>query len=237
MKDRLYVGIDNGKNGAIALIDSKRNILELFKYDISDTTLLYKKLKEFLENYEIFAFLEAPIVVYGLSHQTSPFETIGRHKMTMEILKIPYRIGSPAAFGDNWKKIIGLYEDAKTASLKTNKDIVALNKQAKAIVAKAELLGYDEKSLKSDKIAYMSKELAELAEEYRTLKKKVASLKGEKKHNVKNTSIEKCLELFPEAEKLIKKSERAKLHKYDDDMAEALLLAECARVLDENLEK
>lgn len=235
MKNKLFIGIDNGKQGAIALIDIERNIIDAFKYDETNTLLLYEKIKPYTEEYDIHAFVESPIVVYGLAHQTSPFETIGRHKMTLEILNIPYRMGSPAANDpNNWKKIIGIYDEAKVAATKNTKDISNLNKRAREIRIRAELLGYGEKNLLSDKIAYMDKELEPLATEFRDLKKQVAKLKGIKKENVKNTSVEACLEFFPESAQYIEKKSKTSRElkkKYDDDIAEALLLAECGRTL------
>lgn len=233
--EKRFIGIDNGKNGAIAIIDIDRNIIDVFKYDELDPLLLYNKLKEYVGHYELYAFVENPIVVYGLAHQTAPFETIGRHKMTLEILKIPYRLGTPLANDScNWKRIIGIYEEADEAAHRNTKDISALNKEAREIKVKAELLGYGEKELKSDKIAYMSKDLAELASRYRELKKKVDKLKGEKKKNVKDTSIEACLRFFPESKEYIEKKSKTSRElkkKYDDDLAEAILLAECGRTL------
>lgn len=234
-KEHLFVGIDNGKHGAVAIINMERHILDAFKYDELNTLLLYEKLKPYTEEYELHAFVESPIVVYGLAHQTSPFETIGRHKMTLEILKIPYKMGSPASNDpNNWKKIIGIYDEAKAAATKNTKDISTFNKRAREIKIRAELMGYGEKNLTSDKIAYMNKDFAALATEYREIKKRVAKLKGDKKENVKTTSIDACLEFFPEAEIYIKKqakTTRALKKKYDDDIAEALLLAECGRTL------
>ena len=233
--EKRFIGIDNGKNGAIAIIDVDRNIIDVFKYDETNTLLLYEKLKEYTGKYELYAFVESPIVVYGLAHQTAPFETIGRHKMTLEILKIPYRMGTPLANDPyNWKRIINIYDEANEAAHKNTKEISALNKKAREIKVKAELLGYGERELKSAKIAYMPKELAELATEYRDLKKKVDKLKGEKKKDVKNTSVEACLRFFPESKEYIEKkskTSRALKKKYDDDLAEAILLAECGRTL------
>lgn len=235
MKDKLFVGIDNGKHGAIAIIDVERNIIDAFKYDEMNPVLLYQKLKPYVENYELRAFVEKPIVVYGLAHQTTPFETIGRHKMTLEILGIPYKMGNPASNAiDNWKRIIGLFDDAKAAATQNTKDISALNKRAREIRVRAELLGYSERDLLSDKIAYMDKQLAELATELRNIKKQTAKLRGDKKSAVKNTSVDACLKFFPESNKYIEiqpKTKRAVKKKYDDDIAEALLLAECGRTL------
>ena len=234
-REKLFIGIDNGKHGATAVIDIDRNILKTFKYEEGNTLKLYEELKEYSENYKLYAFIEKPIVVYGLAHQTAPFETIGRHKMTLEILKIPYRIGDPAATSPtNWKRIIGLFETAKDASRENSKEISALNKQARQIVAQAELLGLSEDHLKADKIAYMQPEIAKLANDYRNLKKKVAKLRGEKKASVKQTSVDACLRIFPESNAYIEKfgkSGKALKNKYDDDIAEAILLAECGRTL------
>ena len=174
MKNNLFIGIDNGKHGAIALIDLEKNILDAFKYDEFNTTLFYDKLKEYESEYNMYAFIEKPIVVYGLAHQTAPFETIGRHKMTLEILKIPYKMGDPAATSaSNWKKIIGLFDSAKSAAYGNSKEIAALNKKAKEIKTEAEVMGYDEENLLKDKTAYMSKELEAYALEYREIKKKI----------------------------------------------------------------
>lgn len=228
----LFVGIDNGKHGAIAIIDEDKNILDVFKYDSTDTTKFFNLLIEYRKEHRIYAFIEKPIVVYGLAHQTSPFETIGRHKMTLEILKIPYEVGDPAATSpNNWKKIIGLFDDAKAASKANTKEISALNKKAKELKEKAEDIevGGSEKIVK-DKIAYMDPELAKIAEEFRSIKKQIGSLRKDKKHSVKQTSVEACLKMFPDSEKYILKSGRATKNKYDDDIAEAILLAECGRV-------
>ena len=234
MKEKRFIGIDNGKHGAIAIIDIERNIIDAFKYEESNTLLLYEKLKPYCnDNYELFAFLENPIIVYGLAHQSAPFEIIGRHKMTLEILGIPYRIGNPRANDpDNWKRIIGIFDNAKIAAHKNTKEISAFNKKIREIKVQAELLGYGEHELRSDKIAYMDKNLVNLALEYRELKKKVSKLKDEKKKGVKETSIEACLQIFPDASQFIElKSKRSTKKKYDDDIAEAILLAECGRTL------
>lgn len=231
-KESLFIGIDNGKHGATAIIDIDRNILKTFKYEEGNTLKLYNELKDYIEDYNLYAFVEKPIVVYGLAHQTAPFETIGRHKMTLEILKIPYKVGDPAATSStNWKKIIGLFETAKDASRENSKEISALNKEAKNLVYQAEELGLSEDHLKADKIAYMEPKIAGIANRYREIKKKVAKLRGDKKSSVKQTSIDACLKLFPEAINHIEKSKRAVKNKYDDDIAEAILLAECGRTL------
>lgn len=209
----------------------ERNILDAFKYDDEKTTLLYEKLAPYKEHYDLYAFVEAPIVVYGLSHQTAPFETVGRHKMTLEILEIPYKMGDPSATSKvNWKKIIGLYDSAKDASHKNSKDLSALTKEAKSIRTKAELMGYDEKSLLSNKVTYMDEELASMAERYKEIKRESAKFRKEKKADVKQVSVDACLKLFPKSRKyLVKKSARAT--KMDDDLAESFLLAECGRTL------
>jgi hypothetical protein len=231
-KKRLFIGIDNGKQGATAIIDENQHIVEVFKYDEKVTTKLYDRLRSYTEEYELCAFVEKPIVVYGLAHQTSPFETIGRHKMTLEILNIPYRLGDPAATSStNWKKIIGLFEDAKSASTKNTKKISDFNKKAREIKVQAELLGYSVEDLKSGKIAYMEDRMAELSTRYREIQKEIGKLKKEKKHDVKQTSVDACLQRFPESIQYIEKSGRAIKNKYDDDMAEAILLAECGRTL------
>jgi hypothetical protein len=77
----------------------------------------------------------------------------------------------------------------------------------------------------------MDKTCEKLAIEYRTLKKAIAKLRKDKKSDVKQTSVDACLKLFPEAIKHIEKSGRATKNKYDDDIAEAILLAECGRTL------
>lgn len=232
MRNKLFIGIDNGKHGAIALINLEGDILDAFKYNELEPTLLYDKLSANTDKYDMYAFVEKPIVVYGLAHQTAPFETVGRHKMTLEILGIPYRMGDPAATSaSNWKKIINLYKDAKDAAYGNSKEISALNKEAKKLVVQAEMLESDEQDLAKGKLAYMNKELEEIALKYREIKKQVAKLKKTKKSDVKQVSIDACLELFPDAEKYILKSGRSKVKKYDDDIAEALLLAECGRTL------
>ena len=86
MRNKLFIGIDNGKHGAIALINLEGDILDAFKYNELEPTLLYDKLSVNIDKYDMYAFVEKPIVVYGLAHQTAPFETVGRHKMTLEIL-------------------------------------------------------------------------------------------------------------------------------------------------------
>lgn len=230
MKNKAFIGIDNGKHGAISIIDLEKNILDCFKYDETNTLIFYHKLKDLTEHYELRAFVEKPIVVYGLAHQTAPFETVGRHKMMLEILGIPYQMGDPLATSRfNWKKIIGLYEKAKDASTKNSSEVAAANKRLRELKVQAELMGSSADNLAHDKIAYMNEDMAKMATEFRELKKKVSSLKGAKKKSVKQTSVDACLELFSDSEKFIKKS--GKTLKYDDDMAEAILLAECGRTL------
>ena len=231
-KKVLFVGIDNGKQGATSIIDEDKNIIDVLKYDANEPLCVYNFLRRYCtEDYELKAFVEKPIVVYGLAHQTSPFETIGRHKMTLEILNIPYMLGDPLQNSpNNWKKIIGLFEEARSAATKNTKEISAINKRIKTIKIDAEFLGFSELQLKNDKLAYMSENLRVLAEEYRELKKEIAKLKKDKKQDVKQTSVQACLSLFKGSENFIQKSSRGKI-KYDDDIAESILLAECGRTL------
>lgn len=229
----LFIGIDNGKQGAVAIIDEDKNILNVLKYDEKDPLCFYTFIKQYCDDStEIRAFIEKPIVVYGLAHQTSPFETIGRHKMALEILGIPYMIGDPlSGSASNWKRIIGLFEKANSAAKENTKEISAINKRVRELKIQAEFLGFSERELKEEKLAYMNKNIVGLAEEYRTLKKEISKLKRDKKQNVKQTSVDACLSMFKDAEKFISKSSKSSKTKYDDDIAEALLLAECGRTL------
>ena len=215
MKRKLFLGIDNGKNGAMAIIDIERNIDKVFKYNVEKPTLLYEELSKYdFSKTEFYAFVEKPIVVYGLAHQTAPFETIGRHKMTLEILKIPYRMGDPAATSkENWKKILDLQEDAKVASRKNTKVVSELNKERKNIELKAQEFGLDRSDLAKSKTAYLDPEAAKLALQWRENRKKLDACKREKKSDVKDVSINACLKLFPSALELIAKP-RAKTKKF-----------------------
>lgn len=226
---KLFIGIDNGNAGATAVIDENRKILAVFKYDPSDRLCFYHKLKPYREKYEsIFAFIEEPIVVYGLAHQTAPFETIGRHKMMLEILDIPYKTGSPRETApDNWKKHLNLLEEAKSISKADKTRLSELTKELKSIEARALAHKYKVSSKAKE---YICPEEQKLREEYKQCKSEINAIKSARKTNIKQLSVTTCLRLFPEAEKYLKK-EKAKKYIWDDDMAEALLLAECGRIV------
>lgn len=225
-----YIGIDNGKNGAMAIVEFAKNrkIVDVLKYDSENPLVFYNALKEY-DPAKCFAYLEEPIVVYGLAHQTAPYETIGRHKMTLEILGISYTVGSPRMTSkENWKNILGLKGKADQASKAAAEELSMLNKKLKTVVAEAEKSGYSKAQLKSSKKEYMPEKLKIYKEEYKTIQKEIGKNKSERKARVKQVSLDYCLEIYPDSLKFLEKSRSSKL---DDDIAEALLLAECGRIV------
>lgn len=229
MKTNLFIGIDNGKAGATAIIDENRSIVDVFKYDPKDTMYFYKKLKPYVEQADsLFAYIEEPIVVYGLAHQTAPFETIGRHKMMLEILGISYACGSPRETSpNNWKKHLNLLDAAKEISKADKARLSELRAQKKSLEAQALSKGY---KLKSRTKEYLGEAEKNFQLEYKLCTSEMDKIKKGRKTGIKQLSVDTCLTLFPDAGKYIKKV-TSRSESWDDDMAEALLLAECGRIL------
>lgn len=231
---RYYVGIDNGKHGAIAVITDKRKIVEVFKYDVKNVLLPYERLMKYKISH---AFIEMPIVVHGLAHQTAPFETIGRHKKTLDILRIPYTEGSPLSTAkDNWKYQLGLKAGMKIEEEKQKEGLRAIRTELKELEALIVSSGYTVKNIKASKKTFRCEAEQSMHVKYKALKKAEGSHKDARKDGVKALSIELCLKLFPEALEHIQKpvTKRNPEIRYDDDIAEALLLAECGRRINEN---
>jgi hypothetical protein len=94
MKDEYYIGIDNGSEGAISVINSNMKIIDVLKYPREKL----KKLQDFLKPYNknSFAVLERPFLG-GKKHKGNEvtYEIFGTHKMNLQSLDIPFILAEP----------------------------------------------------------------------------------------------------------------------------------------------
>lgn len=116
-----FIGIDNGCNGAISVIDDKLNIIKVMKYprcnllSMRDFLLPYRQ----TANKTCFAALERPFLSYN-KHKGNEitYEVFGTHKMNLECLKIPYELAEPRIKMKNcWRKEFN-FISTQTADIK-----------------------------------------------------------------------------------------------------------------------
>lgn len=110
--NRLYIGIDPGKNGGIAYIDTKDNISGTEPY--SDKALI--DLCDFSRNDNVICCLEkvGAMPGQGVVSMFNFGQSVGYIKGVLEALRIPYQEITP----QKWKKEFGLTSDkAKSAEV------------------------------------------------------------------------------------------------------------------------
>lgn len=94
MKNQYYIGIDNGSEGAVAIINDKMKIIDVLKYPRQNLQALHTFLKPYSKN--VFAVLERPFLG-GKRNKGNEvtYEVFGTHRMNLEALSIPYDIAEP----------------------------------------------------------------------------------------------------------------------------------------------
>jgi len=89
-----YIGIDNGAEGAIAVMNSNMKIIDVLKYPRENLKVLNDFLKPYIKN--SFAVLERPFLG-GKKNKGNEvtYEIFGTHKMNLQALEIPFVLAEP----------------------------------------------------------------------------------------------------------------------------------------------
>ena len=117
MKDKFYIGIDNGSEGAIAIMNSNMKIVDVLKYPRQNLQALHAFLKPYSKN--VFAVLERPFLG-GKKNKGNEitFEIFGTHKMNLQALGIPFVLAEPRTNMKNcWRKQFN-FESKESKDLK-----------------------------------------------------------------------------------------------------------------------
>jgi hypothetical protein len=131
-KSRFFIGIDNGVNGAISVIDEKLNIIKVIKYPRYNLYSLYSFLYPYRGLSGItsssFGVLEKPFIAHNKLNATAiSHECFGTHKMNLEALRISYRLADPRINVKNcWRREFNFNSNRTDELKKESIDMVNL---------------------------------------------------------------------------------------------------------------
>jgi hypothetical protein len=114
--DKLFIGIDPGVTGAIAIINSKK-ILNIIDYPRDNTKRLLSVYKCF-EGKDCLFMLEKTVLLPNQSQERQLVyaETFFKHKFCMDYFNFNYQVISP----NSWKKEFNLQTSRKKGEEKQN---------------------------------------------------------------------------------------------------------------------
>lgn len=119
--EKIYLGIDPGKQGALALLSSSGEVLDLLdmpyleKEKTLDVLTLADFLKRLLEKGSLFCFLEKCQYTPHIkgSGAFTFGKTVGATETVLQVLGVPHQLVRP----QEWKKNYSLINADKTASI------------------------------------------------------------------------------------------------------------------------
>ena len=89
-----FLGIDNASKGALAIIKSNLEIVDVLKYPENNLQLMYDFLKPYAIHGHIKAVLESPFRSMNIGMEKT-FQIAGHHEMNLNILNIPFEWAEP----------------------------------------------------------------------------------------------------------------------------------------------
>lgn len=99
-----YIGVDNGTQGALSVIDDKLNIIDVIKYPKDNLKIMYHFLKPYAIHGHAYAAIEAPFRSINTGMEKT-FLIAGHHEMNLSILNIPFEWAEPRINMKNcWRK-------------------------------------------------------------------------------------------------------------------------------------
>lgn len=114
MREELYIGIDPGQLGALAILDSNGEVREVMLHDRFEYILLFDRLAK-MDGLSPCAFVEhlnaRPPMQCSSKTNFSLGEDFGWTCGVLEALRLPYQLVRPAV----WKKEFGCTSDKNTS--------------------------------------------------------------------------------------------------------------------------
>lgn len=121
MSNRIYIGVDPGSNGAIAVIidDVVHKVVKYDSYEIAD--IIKNVVSEYSENHTMMCTLEKvhSMPRDGVKQAFKFGENYGFVKGTLMALQIPFQEVTPMT----WKKEFSLVKQDKSVSIKRCKEL------------------------------------------------------------------------------------------------------------------
>ena len=97
----LFIGIDNGKSGAIAIISGNK-VKDVLSYPVDNPVLIYKFLKKY-KNACLTAIEESFMSTMFAGATANGYECQGRYLMCLDLLNMKYVKASPRVKGWRYK--------------------------------------------------------------------------------------------------------------------------------------
>ncbi len=121
MANRIYIGIDPGSNGAIAVLDESGTLITREAYDSFEIANILEKIKSDYSDYNIMCTLEKvhSMPRDGVKQAFKFGENYGFVKGSLIALKIPFQEVPP----QTWKKEYSLIKTDKSVSIQRCKEL------------------------------------------------------------------------------------------------------------------